>query len=58
MIQAVLSKLSISTGAGMPDYVKLVGSVAGHIVADIVPYHLTGKSNTREQFESKVFLFD
>ena len=47
-----------STGAGVLDYVKLAGSGVGHFFADMVPYYLTGNSNTREQFESKVFLFD
>ena len=47
-----------STGAGVLDYVKLAGSGVGHLFADLVPYYLTGNSNTREQFESKVFLFD
>ena len=47
-----------STGAGILDYAKLAGSAVGHFFADMVPYYLTGNSNTREQFESKVFLFD
>ena len=47
-----------SAGAGVLDYVKWAGSGVGHIFADMVPYWLTGNSNTREQFESKVFLFD
>jgi RHS repeat-associated protein len=47
-----------STGAGVLDYVKLAGSGVGHFFADMVPYYLTGNSNTREQFESKGFLFD
>ena len=47
-----------STGAGVLDYVKLAGSGVGHFFADMVPYYLTGNSNTRKQFESKVFLFD
>ena len=47
-----------STGAGVLDYVKLAGSGVGHFFADMLPYYLTGNSNTREQFESKVFLFD
>ena len=47
-----------STGAGVLDYVKLAGSGVGHLFADMVPYYLTGNSNTREQFESKIFLFD
>ncbi len=47
-----------STGAGVLDYVKLAGSGVGHFFADMVPYYLTGNSNTREQFESKVFFFD
>ena len=47
-----------SSGAGVLDYVKLVGSVAGHFFADMLPYYLTGNSNTRAQFESKIFIFD
>ena len=46
-----------STDAGVLDYVKLFGSGIGHFVADMMPYYLTGNSNTREQFESKCFLF-
>ena len=47
-----------SSGAGILDYVKLVGSGIGHFFADMMPYYLTGNSNTREQFESKIFIFD
>ena len=47
-----------STGAGVLDDVKLAGSGVGPFFADMVPYYLTGNSNTREQFESKVFLFN
>ena len=47
-----------STDAGLLDYIRLAGSAVGHFFADMVPYYLTGNSNTREQFESKFFLFD
>ena len=47
-----------SSGAGVSDYAKLAGSGIGHFFADMLPYYLTGNSNTREQFESKIFIFD
>ena len=47
-----------STGAGISDYTQLIGSGMGHFFADMVPYYLTGNSNTREQFESKIFIFN
>lgn len=42
----------------MSDYAKWVGTAIGHFFADMLPYYLTGKSNTREQFESKIFIFN
>ena len=47
-----------STGAGVLDYVKLVNTGVGHFFADMAPYYLANNSNTREQFESTVFLFN
>jgi len=43
-----------SNGAKVSDYAKLVGSYIGHGFADVLPYYLTGHSNTREQFESTI----
>lgn len=40
------------------DYLKLAASGVGHFFADMLPYYCTGNSNTREQFESKIFIFD
>ncbi|MBR4743910.1 MAG: hypothetical protein IK082_06955 [Oscillospiraceae bacterium] len=39
------------------DYLKLCSSGLGHLFADMLPYYLTGMSNTREQFEEKIRLF-
>lgn len=41
----------------LSDYLKLGASAAGHFVLDMVPYYLTGNSNTREQFETKILMF-
>lgn len=46
------------SGAGISDYAKLVGSGIGHFFLDMLPYYLTENSNTREQFEEKIFIFD
>ena len=42
------------SGATLDDYVKYGWSYVMHGVADVLPYWLTGNSNTREQFEEKV----
>ena len=47
-----------SDDSGIFDYLRLAGSGIGHFFADMLPYYCTGNSNTREQFESKVFIFD
>ncbi len=39
------------------DYLKVVGSGIGHFFADMLPYYLTLKSNTREQYESKMIFW-
>ena len=39
------------------DYLKVAGSGIGHFVADMLPYYLTLKSNTREQYESKIIFW-
>lgn len=36
------------------DYVLYAGTRAGHFLADVAPYYLTGKSNTRKQFDNKL----
>ena len=46
------------TGPVISDYVKFACSGVGHFVLDMLPYYLTGNSNTREQFESKLLIFD
>lgn len=46
------------TGANVLDYVKNGASYVGHGAVDVFPYLVLGKSNTREQFEQKIFLFD
>ena len=43
---------------GPLDYAKRPVSATGHFFADMVPYYLTLCSNTREQFESKIQIFD
>ena len=43
-----------SSGATALDYVYCVVSYVGHGVCDVLPYYLTLKSNTREDFENKV----
>ena len=41
------------------DYIAVAGSYVGHFFADVLPYYLTLKSNTREQFEEKIIaIFD
>ena len=45
-------------GAGILDYIKMGGTGIGHFFVDMLPYYLTGFSNTREQFESKVAIFN
>ena len=47
-----------SSGAGILDYAKLASSAIGHFFADMLPYYFTGNSNIREQFESKIFIFN
>ena len=36
------------------NYIDAAGSYVGHFVLDVLPYYITLKSNTREQFESKI----
>ena len=46
------------SSAGVSDYIKIGVTAVGHFFADMLPYYLTGNSNTREQFESKVAIFN
>ena len=49
-----VSLYQLPEDANMWDYLKLAGSAAGHFFCDMLPYYLTGDSNTRAQFEKKV----
>lgn len=44
--------------ASVSDYCKVATSAMGHFFCDMLPYYLTGNSNSREQFESKYLIFD
>lgn len=39
------------------DYYLTCATGIGHFFADMLPYYLTGCSNTREQFEEKISIF-
>ena len=45
-------------GETVLDYVKFAYTGVGHVVVDVLPYYITGMSNTREQFESKIGIFN
>ncbi len=45
-------------GGNLWDVFKVAGTRIGHFFVDMIPYYFTGNSNTREQFESKIFIFD
>ena len=46
------------SGAGIVDYSKFVDSAVGHFFLDMLPYYMTGNSNTRAQFEEKISVFN
>ena len=48
----------LSDSSGFFDYGKVIISGIGHFFVDMLPYYLTGNSNTRQQFESKFSIFD
>ncbi len=48
---------TIPEDASIGDYLKFAYYGAGHFFADMLPYYITGKSNTREQLENKVKCF-
>ena len=39
----------LSTDPALSDYIPAAGTAAGHFVADMLPYYLTGCKNERNQ---------